>query len=193
LPPDATLEIVDLSRNALPPGELRFSVGDLARPPVNDPSGPVLWRGRVTYGSSSSVLIWAKVRVLAKETWVEAARPIPAGRLIEAADLTVREEQRFPFAAPPLRDPQAAIGKAASRALAQGHVLTASLLVAAHDVRSGDAVDVEVASRGVRLRFPARALSSGRVDDFILIGLDSGRKVRAMVREKGRVRIDAGK
>jgi hypothetical protein len=74
LPPNATLEIVDFSRNALPPGELRFAASDLARPPANRPVGSRAVARPRHLRTSSSVLVWAKVRVLAKETWVEAAR-----------------------------------------------------------------------------------------------------------------------
>jgi flagella basal body P-ring formation protein FlgA len=193
LPANATLEILDYSRHSLPVGELKFGASDLGRPPANQPAGPVLWRGRLVYGTNSSVVVWAKVRVVAKEKWVATARAIPAGREIEAADVVVLEEERFPFLSPPVREMDAVIGKAAARMLPQGQVLTTALLGAPHDVRSGDIVEVEVASGGVRLRLEARVFSSGRVDDVVLVGLETGRKVKAMVRGKGKVVIDAAR
>jgi flagella basal body P-ring formation protein FlgA len=193
LPASATLEILDHSRHALPIGELKFAARDLGHPPASHPTAPVLWRGRLVYGANSSVLVWAKVRVTAKEKWVATARALPAGRPIEAADLVVLEEERFPFASPPIREMDAVIGKAAARMLPQGQVLSSALLASPQDVRSGDLVDVEVASGGVRLRFEGRAFSSGRVHDTVLVGLETGRKVKAMVREKGKVVIDAAR
>lgn len=191
LPPNAALAIMDFSRGLVPVGDLKFAWSDLGRPSSSDPLAPVLWRGRVIYGSGGSVPVWAKVSVLVEETWVETVRTIPAGQPIAAADVTVRHEKRFPFGTPPISSIEAAAGKSATRALPKGQILTANLLTAAPDIIRGDAVTVEVASGAVRLRFAAKALNSGRVKDFVLIESDAGRKLRAQVQNKGEVLIDA--
>jgi hypothetical protein len=64
---DASLEIADFSRNALPVGTPEFSVEGLSE------SG--LWRGRLLYGENRSVPIWARVRVTGT-----SGKPVAAAR-----------------------------------------------------------------------------------------------------------------
>ena len=55
---DADIDLVDFSRQPLPPGRLEFRRENLMRPPV--PNASVIWRGRLLYDDRRSAAIWAK-------------------------------------------------------------------------------------------------------------------------------------
>ena len=186
------VEIVEFSEYAVPKGELEFSFADLVRPSSAAGNRTVIWRGRIRYGPHSSVPVWAKVRVLRFETWLEAAKAIPARKPIEPEQIVKKSGWRFPFATPALADPAAVRGKQASRSLAPGQLIVPALLVAANEIERGDAVDVEVASGGVSLRFAGRAETGGHRGEILVVtAADTGKRHRARIEEKGKVVISA--
>src|ERR1017187_4402434 len=83
LSPGTKLEIVDFSRYPVPHGDLVFSNAALPRPPASTPDAPVVWRGHLKYGTRSTVVVWAKVRVSRLEHWIETATAIGARKIIE--------------------------------------------------------------------------------------------------------------
>lgn len=185
------LEIVEFSRFPVPNGQVEFSAADLPHPTVSTADAVVVWRGRVRYGERSTVSVWAKVRILRLETWLEAVCPIPARTKIGPAQIATKSGWRFPFSALPLSDPSAAVGKAALRSIAPGQVIMPALLTTADEVERGDAVDVEVASGGVRLKFAGRADTSGHPGEVIVVtAAGNGRRYRARIQEKGKVVIN---
>lgn len=186
------LEIVDFSRYPVPTGELMFSIRDLIQPPAAVPDAAVIWRGNLRYGERSTAAVWAKVRVLKFERWVETEKPIPAHTAIRADQITVKSGWRFPFAIPMLTELDTVIGKMPVQTLKPGQMVLPTILELAREVERGETVDVEVASGRVSLRFTARAETSARSNEAVVVfQADTGRRYRGRVQGKGKVLIDA--
>jgi flagella basal body P-ring formation protein FlgA len=179
--PGALIEILDFSRYAVPAGTLEFKRDGLT------PAG--FWRGRVVYEGRSAP-VWAKVRVTWEQTWVEAIETLAPGRVIEAAQLTIRKEQRAPFGAPIADSVEQIIGRKTARTIRAGEPIFVSMMIAPFDVDKGDKVTVEVASGEARLSFEAVAESGGRAGGTVLIkNPENGRRFQARVDGKGKVSI----
>lgn len=191
LGPETKLEILDFSRYPVPPGELVFSRMALKNPPAQQ-DAPVLWRGQVRYGASSTAMVWAKVHVARLETWIETAAAIEAHKAIAPEQIAVKHGWRFPFASPAVADLNKVIGQQTARSLAAGQMITRTMLLPPNEVNRGDLVDVELTSGGVSLRFTARSEGAGHRNEALLVSAtDTGRRFQARIQEKGKVRIDA--
>ncbi len=187
---DIRLEILEFSRYAVPPGDIEFVDRELARPRAGHEEEPVVWRGRVRYGPRS-MTIWAKVRVLKFERWIEAVSGIRAHTAITAQQVAVKSGWRFPFEHAPLTDANELEGKQAARTIAAGQAIVPAMLEAPLEVEHGDTVEIEVVSAGVSLRLPGRAETSGRRNDRVLVTSQAGKRLRAEVIAKGKVIIHA--
>jgi flagella basal body P-ring formation protein FlgA len=186
------LEIIEFSRYPVAKGKLVFSISDLIRPPAALADAPVIWRGHLKYGSGSSAAVWVKVRVLKLESWLETATAIPAHKNIQADQIAAKAGWRFPFAVPPITDVERVVGKQATRSLSPGQIIVPAMLAPPNEIERGDTVDVEVASGGVTLRFTAQAETAGRKGDTVVVfQVDTGRRFRTQVQEKGKVLISA--
>jgi flagella basal body P-ring formation protein FlgA len=186
------IEILDFSRQPIPTGELLFSVRDLIRPPATFPDAPVIWRGQLRYGSRSTTAVWAKVRVLKLERWIETEKAIAAHAIIQPDQIAAKSGWRFPFATAALADVERAIGKQATRSMAAGLVINPTMLELPHEIERGETVDVEVVSGGVSLRFTARAETSGRRNETVVVlETATGKRYQGRVQQKGKVLIDA--
>jgi hypothetical protein len=83
--PDALIEVLDFSRQALPLGTLLFQQSSLG--------AEGLWRGSVTYGDRRSVPVWARVRITRADGSVISEWRAAKAPLILRGD-TVRVEVR---------------------------------------------------------------------------------------------------
>lgn len=184
------LEIVEFSRYGVPPGDIEFIERELGRPRPGHEEEPVIWRGRVRYGSRS-VTIWAKVRVLKLQRWLEATSGIRAHAAIGPEQVVAKSGWQFPFEKTPVAEVREIAGAQAARAIASGQVIVPAMLEAPLEVEHGDAVEIEVVSGGVSLRFPGRAETSGRRNDGVLVTSEAGKRLRAQVISKGKVVIHA--
>jgi flagella basal body P-ring formation protein FlgA len=158
LPVNASIEIVTLSANGVPAGELRF-------PP--DGLSSQHWRGYVRYAGNLRVPVWADVTLSVPVTSVVATRDLPADVALDAG--AVRAEISTTSSlleAAPLRleDLKGLAPKSLIRA---GSVIRASDLESPPSVRRGDSIRVEVESGLARLHFDAVAEGSARVGDVI--------------------------
>ena len=178
----ARIEVLDFARYAIPPGELVFTRAGLS------PSG--WWRGLVEYAEGRTAPIWVRARVTTEQRWVEATKPLPAGREIQADQVVQRHGPRFPFGPVPLDSTNAAIGRAPVRSIESGAVLFGSMLETPREVERGDKVTVEVLNGVATLTFEATAEASGRAGESILIrNPESGRLFQARVEARRRVVI----
>ncbi len=192
LGPGTKLEIADFSRYPIPQGELVFSVKDLPRPGSASADDFVTWRGHLNAGARSTAVVWAKVRVLKFEQWVEAVEPIKPHQTIEAGQIAVRSAWRFPIAPAPVREVDAVTGKQSSRSLSRGQMILPVILLAPNEVERGDTVSVELSSGAVSLKFTGYAETGGHRNDTVVVWVkDMGKRWRARVQEKGKVQIDA--
>jgi flagella basal body P-ring formation protein FlgA len=177
---DAEIEVLDFTHSGMPRGALEFARAGLS------PSG--LWRGRVSYFENRSAPVWVKVRITTQQIWVEAGEPLGAGEPIDAAQLVIRRAARFPFGRTPLVSIGQAAGQLAARSIKGGEAIFASMLVAPREVQRGDTVAVEVLSGEARLSFDARAESSGRLGESVMIrNPGNGKSFQARVEGKDKV------
>lgn len=191
--PEAKLEVADFSRHLVPRGELEFRSSGLASASNSSAESPVLWRGLLRYGNRRSVSVWARVRISVTRPQVTALRDLPPGEPIRSGDVTEEMVAGFPFADPPLDSIEQAIGSLPRRTIKAGQPLYASFLKLPNAVERGEVVSVEVISGGARLRFEARAETSGRRGDPVYLRHPtSGKRFTALIDGKGKAVIQAG-
>lgn len=188
--PEARLELLEFSRYPVPEGELEFKRAGLPAPPRV--GIPVIWRGRVRYGGSRSVPVWARVRLAVAGLGVIAIENLRSGRPIEAHQVRVGPLEWFPFSEAPAREAAQVIGRAPRHAIPAGKPVLAGALMPAHQVERGETVTVEVSSGAARLSLQARAESGGSAgDSLVLRNPSSGRTFAGRVEEGGKVVVDA--
>ncbi len=188
--PEATIEVVDFSNHAVPEGKLQFRLSGLQSPPKATAETAVLWRGVVQYGDRRTARIWARVRLGVERRQVVAARAIQAGAEFTADDLTIQSVRVFPTASPPIDDISMAQGARSRRTLQAGEPIHANTIVLSNDVERGDIVTVEVRSGAARLRFEAKAETSGQRGKRVYVrNPGSGKRFLATVTARGKVTV----
>ena len=185
--PAAHIEIVDFSRQPIPPGELRFPPSGLQVDPSS--RAPRLWRGAVCAPGRDDFPLWAKVRVAVTGTRVVATAALIPGRPIERAQLHVESYQ----GPPGLPDLAEVVGRAPRRYIPAGAVIEGSWLDAPAQVYRGESVRVEVDSGLARVLLEGQAQSSGRRGEVIAVrNPANGKILHATVTDRGRVVVAAG-
>jgi flagella basal body P-ring formation protein FlgA len=188
--PEATIEVVDFSKHAVPEGKLQFRMSGLQSPPRATPETAVVWRGVVQYGDRRTAQVWARVRLSVERRQVVAARPIQAGTEFTAEDLTIQSVQVFPTAAQPIDDISMARGARSRRTLQVGEAVHADAIIATNDVERGEIVTVEVLSGAARLRFEGKAETSGQRGKRVYVrNPESGKRFLATVTARGKVTV----
>lgn len=186
--PEASIEIVEHSRQPTPRGEVEFPLSGLMRPHLPDASAPVLWRGHVRYGGDRLFRIWARVRVSVPLRRVVAVEDLPQGVPIAEKQVRLETSSGFPGGGPVLTSLEEAVGHVLRRPVRAGSPLGANLLQSPEAVSRGDLVRVEVLSGGARIVFEGRAMSGGSAGDQILVQNPASRKTfPAKVKAAGRV------
>ena len=189
---EARIEIVEFVRHAVPRGVLEFPLAGLAGPP-GQPGAAVLWRGRVWTASGRTAPVWARVRVGVERRGLVARRDLAAGKAIEAGDVEERLVELFPTVGVKPVEASEVVGAVARRRIRAGEMLTAALLRLAPEVERGDRVEVEVRTGAARLRLEARAETSGRRGEAVLVrNPATGRRFKAMVEGPGRLAVEIG-
>ncbi len=192
---DANIEIIDFSRQSLPPGRLEFRREALNKPPRAGPQTPVLWRGKLLYDEQSSASVWAKVRILVERPEFVAAGNIAAGAVVGSDQVQVTSSSQFPDFRLAPSSPASIVGKVARRNILKGEKFALDLLDDPPDVLRGERVQVKVLDGMACLFLDAVAQSSGKRGDKILLhNASSGRNFRAVIAQKGLVvvRSDGG-
>jgi flagella basal body P-ring formation protein FlgA len=185
--PEATIEILEFSRQPVPEGEIEFPVRQLRRGP-----GGALWLGCVHYGGNRRFTIWAKVKVLVAVERVVAVGDLPSGQPILAAQLTTQTRQEYPASEPFARSIGQVAGKWPRLPIRDGTAIRTDLLENPRDVVRGEAVRVEVRDGGAHLELEATAEGSGAYGEIIsVVNPISKKRFPARVEGKGRVSVDA--
>ena len=118
-------------------------------------------------------------------TW---ARSIPAGEMIQPADLVWGKAALAPAGAP--NDPDAVIGMAARRPLRAGAAVTARDVSALQVVKTNEVVTLTYDNGGVSLSMQAKALSGGAVGETINVqNVTSKKTVQAVVTGPGQAAV----
>ena len=118
-------------------------------------------------------------------TW---ARSIPAGEMIQPADLVWGKAALAPAGAP--NDPDAVIGMAARRPLRAGAAVAGRDVSAPVVIRTNEIVTISYDNEGVSLSLRAKALSSGAVGETINVqNVTSKKTVQAVVIGPGQAAV----
>jgi len=185
--PGAKIALVEVSRQAAPPGEIVFRRTGLRS---NSASGAI-WFGAVRYAPNRDFTIWAKVTLTTQVSRVVAKRDLTAGQRLEPEDVAVETRDEFPSAQAILESAAAIAGKSSRVAIHAGAPIRPEMLENSKDVRQGDVVEVEVQDGGAHLTLEARAEASGSVGDAIFVrNPDSGKRFLAKVRGKDRLFVE---
>ena len=177
-----SFELVDYDRSMLPSGRLEFLVQTLPPPIPGLADEPVLWRGRLFYAEGRSVPVWVRVRL-----WIESevcllVRDVARGEALKPEDCRIGKRRYPPFMPPPLREASALEGTVAARRLKADESVYQALLVRKPDVEAGKLVELKVVNGGTRLRFQAKAASSGRLGDSVTVtNLSNGKRIEGQV------------
>jgi len=129
------------------------------------------------------------VRVGVATEVLVAARPIARGRTITLDDVRI-ERRELSAGQEPLHDPGAAQGRRASRNIAPGEPVLASLVIDPPLIRRGDVVQLTAEGRGVRAIAQGEAKEDGKAGDVIRVrNLTSNRVVYGLVDAERSVRV----
>lgn len=193
---DVTIEITDFSAGRYPAGTLQFPLAGLPGTARVERAGttpaPVIWRGALRAEAGRTIPVWAAVRLLEMQSWVEAKEPLALGVPVSENQVQVRSARR-PINGQVRNSPPALfLGKVPRRPIAAGTPLSPEMFAEPQLVVRGDPVEVEVASGAILLKFPGRAETAGKLNQQILV-LDpvSRRHMFARVAGRGKVIVDA--
>ncbi|HTQ54219.1 MAG TPA: flagellar basal body P-ring formation chaperone FlgA [Bryobacteraceae bacterium] len=180
--PTAHLELLDFSRQPVPPGELQFA-------PASGGGSLQTWRGAVSQPGRADFPVWAKLRVEVTGQRVVAGEPLTPGQPIARGQLRL-EAWTGP---PPLPDISEILGRAPRRFIAPGTPIQTQWLEDPAEIRNGDLVEVEVRSGQTRLLLEGRAQAAGKRGQVIPVrNPGNGKVFSAVVRARGRVLLWAG-
>jgi flagella basal body P-ring formation protein FlgA len=187
--PSAGIEVVDFSRQPVPPGELRFPVSGLAASQASEAPPMSFWRGYIRRAGWDDFPVWARARVKISGTRAVAVEALPPGKPVERTQLRV-EAYQGPARFPGLSE---IVGRVPTRPIAAGDVILPQWLTAPKEVVQGERVRVEVRSGKARLLLEGQAQSAGRRGEIIPVrNPATGKVFRAKVEDRGRVLVLAG-
>jgi len=190
--PDARVEVLSISRTAVPEGKLEFPISGLSALNV-DSATPVIWRGRVLYSGHKEFAVWAKVKVAATMTRVIAVESLTPGKAIEKGQIRLETYDDFPLHVDAARDLNEVIGRTPRRLVRANLPVMRADLAEPFQVQRGEQVDVTVISGAAQVQLEAVAQTSGRQGDMItLTNPQSGKQFRARVEGKDRALLMAG-
>jgi flagellar basal body P-ring formation protein FlgA len=185
--PEASIEILEFSKQPAPEGEIIFRRAGLR----NSVSGAT-WFGAIRYAPNREFTIWARVGVTVRVPRVIAVTDLPPGKPIEAGQVKVAISEEFPSSQPLVPTLDEAVGRYPRAAIRAGTPLRLDAIEPPRDVRPGDVVTVEVQSGNARLKFEARAETSGAIGDMIAVRNPvSSKRFQARIEAKGKVCVDA--
>jgi flagella basal body P-ring formation protein FlgA len=187
------IELIDYSKQPLPPGRLEFKWNSVGAPAAHSLEGSVIWRGRLIYDPQHSLMVWAKVRISLEHPVVVAAEDLVPGRPVEARQIkVVRLEQPLPGRTL-LETPESVVGNVVSRRVPAGQPLESSLVRKPEDISRGESVQMRVVNGAAYVSFEGIAVSGGRTGDTILVRNPASKRiVRGVVEAKGKVVLQAG-
>ena len=190
--PDASIEIVDFTRQPAPEGTIRFPKSGLHSGPAGWPTA--LWTGWVEYGQKGRFSIWARVKIGINAEHVVAITDLRPGHAISGEDVRVARRDEVPGTGTPFAAAlDQVIGRVPRQAIRAGQVLRLDQIGEPKAVSAGDAVKVLIQSGGAQLQLDAVAEGAGAIGETVFVrNPDSHRRFRARVESKGRVSVDAG-
>lgn len=183
------------------PGSVTSAVGSidsrvvLAACPVPEvflPAGARLW-GQTSLGVRCSGAapwsIYVPVQIKVDGDYVVTARALAQGQALVPADLTLRNGDLTQFPAGILTDPQLALGKTLTGALAAGQPVRQDLLRAAQVVQQGQTVKLLSSGPGFQVSADGKSLNNAADGQIAQVRTTAGATVSGIARAGGVVEI----
>lgn len=186
LGPEPRLEISEISRSPVPPGELVFPLEDLGAPPL------ALWRGYVIYDGNNKYRVWARVKVSVTTRRLVALQDLKLGVPIKVSQVAFQMVEEFPqkrVTPLSLEHFDASIPR---HFIAANSPVWSDSIDPPMDITKGDLVSVTVSSGLAKINIDAEAESSGRRGDPVsLKNLESGKLFRGRIDAPGQAALEA--
>ena len=193
LDPEVELNLVELSRFAVPEGKVIFDRTGLSEPSLIYSNRPVIWNGYVQYSQNHKMKVWGKVLLSISSSRITVVTPIRAGETIQADQITEEKIKQFPYLRQRPQTLQDVVGRVARRSLRAGSVFSDLDLVPEVDVKRGDMVVLEAPFGHGLLRTQAVAEASARIGDRLLVrNPDSGKVMQAKLVSANRAVVIPG-
>jgi len=175
--PRTHVDVLAMSKAAVPVGQLVFPVSGLSASNVVDPATPVTWKGYVVYGDSHRFDVWARVKAFTTTTRVVAAENLLPDETVQAKQVRIETYDDFPLRHDTARSLEEVVGKVLRRPIRAGLPVLRTDLTEPLLVSRGDLVEVTVISGAAEIRLEASAENSGRKGDMISLFNPQTRKV----------------
>lgn len=134
--------------------------------------------------------VYVPVDVIVTDTVFVAARTLPRGHLLTAADLVAEERDVTRLVSGYVSSKAQLIGQRLKSQLMAGRILTPKLLQADMAIRRGQSVTLVVVSGDVSIRMGGKALADGALGQRIRVeNSNSGRVVEGIVRSQEHVEV----
>lgn len=149
--------------------------------------------GKVTVGvrclapQAWSVLV--PLTVTASATYVTTVRPLVAGQVIQADDLTVVTADASILPTGSIADPTLAVGKTVRNSIGAGQVLRGDALLAPLVIRQGQTVKVISQGNGFAVSSEGRAINNAAVGQVVQVRMPSGQSVQGVAKADGSIEI----
>jgi flagella basal body P-ring formation protein FlgA len=119
-------------------------------------------------------------------------RPIAAGEVLKASDLTVARRPKAEFAANVVLDTAQAVGRTSRRALRPGQAVRVSELAKVEVVQRNESLTITYEVPGVMLSVRGQALEAGALGEVInVLNVQSKKTIRGTIVGPGHVTIEA--
>lgn len=183
------------------PGTVTYTIGGIdprivlpacAVPEVFLPPGARLW-GLTSVGvrcagaTPWSIYVTAQIKVVGN--FVVTARPLAQGQALAATDVALQSGDLTQLPAGILTDPQLAMGKTLSAALAAGQPLRQELLRAPLVVQQGQTVKLQSSGHGFRVTTDGRSLTNAADGQIAQVRTAAGQTISGIARSGGVVEI----
>ncbi len=172
--------------------DTRLSLTPCPAPETFLPPGARLW-GNATLGvrcnGQQPWTIYVPVAIKIMAPVVVAAHPVPQGRVIELADLLLREADLGQLPAAVVTEPTQAVGRIASIGIAPGQPLRLDLLRAPLVLQQGQSVTLQIEGVGFRIGATGKAVSKAAEGQVVQVRLPSGQSINGIARFGGVVEV----
>jgi len=158
------------------------------------PSGAKV-QGKTTVGvrcqSPKPWTLYVPANVTTVTQVLVTSSPLRRGHIVTAADISLQSTNTSQLNTAYLSNPDAVIGKALKKNLANRAFFTSAVLTQPHIIHKGQHVDLQAGLGGLKVSASAIALTSGAVGDKIGVkNLSSGKIVEGTILAPGIIRAD---
>ena len=186
--PLTRIEVLETSHQPTPPGEIFFPKSGLLPAPSTDLKGR-FWRGYVVYSNRRRFPVWARVRITTSAPRVIALEKLVVGAPISVDQVRVVTEDTPALDHLAARTVEEVAGKIPRRSVPPGVTILRTQIQEPAEISKGQVVRVEADRGAVHFSLDARAESTGRRGETVIVRNPSGKTFRARVEGPGKASV----